>query len=125
MHEIRLLGHSPEGRTACATLDIAKRLLDFGIHPPTIYFPLVVPEALMIEPTETESKESLDFFIGACARSPTRPTRRRSWCNSAPHTTEFKRLDEVAANRNLNLRWRPEHAVEVKEHEREAVAAAD
>ena len=108
------------------TLDIAKRLLDFGVHPPTIYFPLVVPEALMIEPTETESKESLDHFIARHAPDRRRrPPRHRRSCSSAPHTTEYKRLDEVAANRTLNLRWRPEHAVEAKEREPEAVAAAD
>ena len=103
------------------TLDIAKRLLDFGIHPPTVYFPLIVPEALMIEPTETESKESLDYFIdGDAARSRDEAERRRRRSSAAaPHTTEYKRLDEVAANRNLNLRWRPEPA-----EEREPAAAA-
>src|SRR5918997_1155572 len=106
-------------------LDIAKRILDFGIHPPTVYFPLVVPEALMIEPTETESIESLDHFIGVMRQIAQEAAETPEVVQQAPHTTEYKRLDEVAANRTLNLRWRPEHAVEVKEREREAVAAAD
>jgi glycine dehydrogenase subunit 2 len=106
-------------------LDIAKRILDFGIHPPTVYFPLVVPEALMIEPTETESIESLDHFIGVMRQIAHEAAETPEIVQQAPHTTEYKRLDEVAANRTLNLRWRPEHAVEVKEQEREAVAAAD
>jgi glycine dehydrogenase subunit 2 len=106
-------------------LDIAKRILDFGIHPPTVYFPLVVPEALMIEPTETESIESLDHFIGVMRQIAHEAAETPEVVQQAPHTTEYKRLDEVAANRTLNLRWRPEHAVEMKEREREAVAAAD
>jgi glycine dehydrogenase subunit 2 len=103
-------------------LDIAKRILDFGIHPPTVYFPLVVPEALMIEPTETESKESLDHFIGVMRQIAQESAEAPEIVQNAPHATEYKRLDEVAANRALNLRWRPEQA-DVKEPE--AVAAAD
>jgi glycine dehydrogenase subunit 2 len=106
-------------------LDIAKRILDFGIHPPTVYFPLVVPEALMIEPTETESIESLDHFIGVMRQIAREAAETPEVVQQAPHTTEYKRLDEVAANRALNLRWRPEHALEVEAKEREAVAAAD
>ena len=101
-------------------LDIAKRILDFGIHPPTVYFPLVVPEALMIEPTETESKESLDHFIGVMRQIAREAAETPEIVQQAPHTTEYKRLDEVAANRNLNLRWRPEHA---EAREPQAVAA--
>ncbi len=67
MHEC-VLTHDLESRADVSTLDIAKRLLDFGIHPPTIYFPLVVRGALMIEPTETESKETLDGFVAAMER---------------------------------------------------------
>jgi glycine dehydrogenase subunit 2 len=103
-------------------LDIAKRILDFGIHPPTVYFPLVVSEALMIEPTETESKESLDHFIAVMRQIAQEAAETPEVVQNAPHTTEYKRLDEVAANRALNLRWRPE-AAEVREPE--AVAAAD
>jgi glycine dehydrogenase subunit 2 len=93
-------------------LDIAKRILDFGIHPPTVYFPLVVPEALMIEPTETESKESLDHFIAVLRQIAHEAAETPEVVQHAPHTTEYKRLDEVAANRNLNLRWRPAQPVE-------------
>jgi glycine dehydrogenase subunit 2 len=89
------------------TLDIAKRLLDFGIHPFTVYFPLIVHGAMMIEPTETESKESLDEFIEAmkvilkeAAEDPETLTR-------APHTTPVRRLDEVQAARQLKLKWTP------------------
>lgn len=110
----------PQGVRA---LDIAKRILDFGIHPPTVYFPLVVPEALMIEPTETESIESLDHFIGVMRQIAQEAAETPEIVQNAPHTTEYKRLDEVAANRTLNLRWRPEAVVEVQEPE--AVAAAD
>src|SRR5215211_4083548 len=106
-------------------LDIAKRILDFGIHPPTVYFPLVVPEALMIEPTETESIESLDHFIGVMRQIAQEAAETPELVQQAPHATEYKRLDEVAANRTLNLRWRPEHAVEAKEREREREAVAD
>jgi glycine dehydrogenase subunit 2 len=91
-------------------LDIAKRILDFGIHPPTVYFPLVVPEALMIEPTETESKESLDHFIGVMRQIAQEAAETPEVVQNAPHNTEYGRLDEVGANRSLNLRWLPEHA---------------
>jgi glycine dehydrogenase subunit 2 len=94
------------------TLDIAKRLLDFGVHPPTTYFPLIVPEALMVEPTETESKESIDFFADAMLQIADEAETNAEYVTSAPHTTEYKRLDEVGANRNLNLRWQPTPAPE-------------
>ena len=94
-------------------VDIAKRLLDFGVHPPTTYFPLIVPEALMIEPTETESKESLDQFIDALLQIAQEAAENPELVTSAPHTTEYKRLDEAGANRKLNIKWvaeRPELA---------------
>jgi glycine dehydrogenase subunit 2 len=105
MHEFVLSGNRQK-QNGVRTLDIAKRLLDFGVHPPTTYFPLVVPEALMIEPTETESKESLDHFIGALRQIADEAETNPDHVTSAPHSTEYKRLDEVGANRNLNLRWR-------------------
>jgi glycine dehydrogenase subunit 2 len=103
-------------------LDIAKRILDFGIHPPTVYFPLVVPEALMIEPTETESIESLDHFIATMRQIAQEAAETPEVVQGAPHTTEYTRLDEVAANRALNLRWRPQRAESTQP---ETVAAAD
>lgn len=118
MHEFVLSGNRQK-RNGVRTLDIAKRLLDFGVHPPTTYFPLIVPEALMIEPTETESKESLDQFIAAMRQIADEAEHEPEVVTSAPHTTEYKRLDEVAANRRLNLRWTPEVVVP------EAVAVAD
>ncbi|MBI3291395.1 MAG: aminomethyl-transferring glycine dehydrogenase subunit GcvPB [Elusimicrobia bacterium] len=88
-------------------LDIAKRLLDLGFHPPTIYFPLIVEEALMIEPVETESKQVLDAFVNAmiaiAKEAETHPERLRE----APTTTPVRRLDEVKAAREPNLRYRP------------------
>ena len=119
MHELVLSGNRQKAH-GVRTLDIAKRLLDFGIHPPTTYFPLIVPEAIMIEPTETESKESLDGFIAAMLQIADEAEQSPDVVTGAPHRTEFKRLDEVAANRTLNLRWQPVAAEPVKE-----AAAAD
>jgi glycine dehydrogenase subunit 2 len=83
-------------------LDICKRLLDYGFHPPTMYFPLVVTEALMIEPTETESKETLDAFAAAFisifGEDP-------ELVRQAPHTTPIRRADETKAGRDRILRW--------------------
>ena len=104
MHEFVLTGNRQK-KLGVRTVDIAKRLLDFGIHPPTTYFPLIVPEALMIEPTETESKESIDFFADAMLQIADEAATNPEYVTSAPHTTEYKRLDEVGANRSLNLRW--------------------
>ncbi len=106
MHEFVLSGNRQK-RNGVRTVDIAKRLLDFGIHPPTTYFPLIVPEALMMEPTETESKESLDYFVSAMLQIADEAERTPEFVVAAPHTTEYKRLDDVGANRNLNLRWLP------------------
>ncbi len=88
------------------TLDIAKRLMDKGFHPPTIYFPLIVPGALMIEPTESESKESLDQFISALKEIAEEAERDPSQVTSAPHLTKLSRLDEVKAAREPILRWK-------------------
>ena len=90
------------------TLDIAKRLLDFGVHAPTIYFPLIVPEALMIEPTETESPESLDAFVEAMIQIAQEAESDPEVLKTAPHRTPVARLDEVKAARDLKLRWQPE-----------------
>jgi glycine dehydrogenase subunit 2 len=81
------------------TLDIAKRLLDFGYHAPTVYFPLIVPEALMIEPTETESKETLDEFIAVMKQIAREAEENPELLKTAPHSTPVRRLDETTANR--------------------------
>jgi glycine dehydrogenase subunit 2 len=79
--------------------DIAKRLLDFGFHPPTIYFPLIVEEALMIEPTETESKETLDAFADAMLQIDREISENPKLLKDAPHNTPVRRVDEATAAR--------------------------
>jgi glycine dehydrogenase subunit 2 len=88
------------------TLDIAKRLMDYGFHPPTIYFPLIVAGALMIEPTESEPKEELDAFCDAMIAIAREAQERPELVRSAPHTTPVRRLDEARAARQPVLRWR-------------------
>ena len=90
-----------------SALDIAKRLMDYGYHPPTIYFPLIVREALMIEPTETESKQTLDDFGDALLKIADELETDPEVIRGAPHTTYVARLDEVNASRNPDLRWKP------------------
>jgi glycine dehydrogenase subunit 2 len=91
-----------------STLDIAKRLLDYGFHPPTIYFPLVVSGALMIEPTETETPETLDGFVAAMLAIAREAQENPDLVKTAPHSTPVKRLDEARAARKPILRWDPE-----------------
>ena len=88
-------------------MDIAKRLMDFGFHPPTVYFPLIVPEALMIEPTETESKETLDAFGDAMIQIARGSARDARAAQDAPHNAPVKRLDEVRAAKELLLCYAP------------------
>ncbi len=87
------------------TLDVGKRLLDFGVHAPTVYFPLIVPEALMIEPTESETLESLDRFVAVCEQIQREAREDPDLLRTAPHTTPVSRLDEAAAARRPDLRW--------------------
>ena len=87
------------------TLDIAKRLLDLGFHAPTIYFPLLVPEALMVEPTETESKETMDNFIDGMLRIYEEAQTKPELLKSAPQNCPVRRIDEVSAAREPNLHW--------------------
>lgn len=94
--------------TGVHTLDIAKRLLDYGYHPPTIYFPIVVDEAMMIEPTETESIETLDQFAEVLIKIGEEAQKDPDLLKNAPYTTLVTRLDEVGAVRKPNLRWRNE-----------------
>jgi glycine dehydrogenase subunit 2 len=104
MHEVVLSGDRQKEKGA-KTLDIAKRLLDYGFHPPTVYFPLIVHEALMIEPTESESRETLDEFIDVMQRIDREAGEDPSLLKSAPHTTPVRRLDEALAARNLDIRF--------------------
>ncbi len=87
-------------------MDIAKRMIDYGYPPPTIYFPLIVPEALMVEPTETESKETLDAFIDVMLKIAEEAKTQPELLHDAPHNTPIGRLDEVAAARNPMLCYR-------------------
>ncbi|HAV10181.1 MAG TPA: aminomethyl-transferring glycine dehydrogenase subunit GcvPB [Dehalococcoidia bacterium] len=105
MHEV-IFAEKWQKAVGISTMDVAKRLLDYGFHPPTVYFPLVVEGALMIEPTETESKETLDAFIEAMKTIAKEAKENPDILHSAPHNTPVKRLDEVAAARKPDLRWK-------------------
>jgi glycine dehydrogenase subunit 2 len=104
-HEVVFSGRR-QAKGGVRTLDIAKRLIDFGIHPPTIYFPLVVEEALMIEPTETESKATLDRFCDVMLQIAKEARETPDLVRSAPHETPVSRLDEATAARKPDLCWR-------------------
>ena len=104
MHEFVLSGGPLKQETGVKTLDLAKRLLDHGFHPPTVYFPLLVDEALMVEPTETETRETLDGFAEAIAEIVEEALEDPEIAAGAPYTTPVRRLDEVAAARNPVLR---------------------
>jgi glycine dehydrogenase subunit 2 len=106
MHEC-VFSDRLQNKFGVSALDIAKRLMDYGFHPPTIYFPLVVHGALMIEPTESESKETLDQFIEAMVRIAKEAETDPGLLRGAPHKTKVSRLDEVLANRKPKLRWKP------------------
>ena len=104
MHEFVLSGGPMRRELQIKTLDLAKRLLDFGFHPPTVYFPLLVEEALMVEPTETETKETLDAFADAIATILREAAEDPEIARTAPHTTPVRRLDEVAAAKRPVIR---------------------
>jgi glycine dehydrogenase subunit 2 len=104
MHEFVLSGAPMKKQLGIRTLDLAKRLLDFGFHPPTVYFPLLVDEALMVEPVETESKEVLDSFADAIEKILEEAEQDPAIATEAPYTTPVRRLDEVAASRNPVIR---------------------
>jgi glycine dehydrogenase subunit 2 len=103
MHEFVASARNLRREKRISAMDIAKRLLDFGYHAPTVYFPLVVPEALMIEPTETESKETLDAFADAMIRI---KNEDAEFLHQAPHTLSYSRPDEVKAAKEPILRWK-------------------
>ena len=104
LHEVVFSGTNLK-QYGIKTLDVAKRLLDHGMHAPTIYFPLIVPEALMIEPTETESRESLDAFIDAMKQIADEARTNPDVLRQAPVTTPVRRLDEAKASRELDVNW--------------------
>jgi glycine dehydrogenase subunit 2 len=107
MHEAVFTDKQLEATTGVKTLDVAKRLIDYGFHPPTVYFPLVVKGALMVEPTETETKETIDAFVAAMKSINEEPERDATLVQSAPHHTRVRRLDEAGAARKPRLRWVP------------------
>jgi len=108
LHEAVFTDRALEAKTGVKTLDVAKRLIDFGFHPPTVYFPLVVRGALMIEPTETESKQTLDAFVDAMIEVAREAETSPETVKQAPHLTRLGRLDEARAARKPRLRYRPE-----------------
>jgi glycine dehydrogenase subunit 2 len=111
MHEFVLSAQQLKKEHGVNALSLAKRLIDFGIHPPTVYFPLIVPEALMIEPTETENKATLDRFIAVMEQIVAEAARDPELVNSAPHEAFIRRVDEAAANRKPAVNWfQQEHA---------------
>ena len=107
MHEFVLSARGLKREHGVTALDVAKRLMDFGIHPPTIYFPLVVPEALMIEPTETETKERLDAFVAAMLQIAREAEEAPDVLKDAPRSRPVRRLDEVRAAKDLVVRFEP------------------
>jgi glycine dehydrogenase subunit 2 len=107
MHEFVLSDRRLKKETGVQTMDVAKRLLDLGFHPPTIYFPLVVPGAFMVEPTETETPETLEAFAAAVTRIVEEAGRDADAVRRAPHATRHSRLDDTLAARKPILRWSP------------------
>ena len=107
MHEC-VLSAKPLKKHGARAFDVSKRLMDFGFHPPTNYFPLIVPEALMIEPTETETKETLDAFCDALLQIAREAREDPELLREAPHDQPVGRLDETYAVKHLDVRWRQE-----------------
>jgi len=112
LHEV-VFSDAIQKRNGVSTMDIAKRLIDYGFHPYTTAFPLIVPGALMIEPTESESKEECDLFIEAMKSIAEEAAKTPDVVKNAPHTTRVRRLDEVGAARKPILRWVPATASKV------------
>jgi glycine dehydrogenase subunit 2 len=106
MHEFVASSAAIKAATGIRTLDVAKRLIDKGFHPPTIYFPLTVEEGMLIEPTETESLETLDAFALAMLEIAREARETPGLVKDAPHSAPVRRLDEATAARQPNLRWR-------------------
>ncbi len=114
MHEVVLKGQIA-GAKGVRTLDIAKRLIDYGFHPPTVYFPLIVPEALMIEPTETETKRNIDAFIAAMRAIAHEAVETPELLHAAPTQSPVRRVDEVRAARQPVLRYNAEQFARLRE----------
>ncbi len=108
MHEFVLSAKKMKEELGISALDIAKGLLDYGVHPPTIYFPSIVPEAMMIEPTETESKETLDYFVKAMLEIYQKAKDNPEELHEAPRNTPVRRVDEVMAVKQPILKWHAE-----------------
>ncbi len=106
-HEFIITLKQESRRYQVTAMDVAKRLLDFGFHAPTTYFPLLVPECLLIEPTETETKEELDHFCDAMTAIRREMEQEPEKLRSAPHTMPVRRLDDVRAVKQLDVAWKP------------------
>jgi glycine dehydrogenase subunit 2 len=104
MHEFVLSGAPMKRELKIRTLDVAKRLLDHGVHPPTVYFPLIVDEAMLVEPTETETRETLDQFAQALTDILREAAESPEVARDAPYTTPVRRLDEAAAAKRPVIR---------------------
>ena len=111
MHECVFTLKAIKAAHGVKALDVAKRVIDYGYHPPTMYFPLIVPECLMIEPTETESKETMDAFITAMEQIAREAEENPQLILDAPHTAPVRRLDEALAARTLDLAWTPREKI--------------
>jgi glycine dehydrogenase subunit 2 len=112
MHEV-VFTDKRQARKGVHTLDIAKRLIDYGFHPMTIYFPLIVQGAMLIEPTESVGRQEIQQFIEAMRAIAREAEETPELVTNAPHTTRIGRLDEAAAARKPVLRWRPEEKAAV------------
>ncbi|MFO0695870.1 MAG: aminomethyl-transferring glycine dehydrogenase subunit GcvPB [Polyangiales bacterium] len=109
MHEV-VISDKHLKDTHVTTMDVAKRLIDYGFHPPTVYFPLVVKGAMLVEPTETESKQTLDEFVAVMRKISDEAQSNAEHVQKAPHVTRLRRLDETRAARKPVLRWTPSQA---------------
>jgi glycine dehydrogenase subunit 2 len=107
LHEV-VFSDRLQARKDVHVSDIGKRLIDFGFHPPTVSFPLIVPGAIMIEPTETESRQELDAFVDAMLAIAEEAEKNPDLVKTAPHTTRIGRIDEAAAARKPVLKWKPD-----------------
>jgi glycine dehydrogenase subunit 2 len=105
-------GEPLKRETGIRAMDVAKRLIDLGYHPSTVYFPLVVDEAMMVEPTETESKQTLDGLADAFLQAAGEARTDPDLLHDAPVTTPVRRLDEARAARHLRLRWGTDEAAD-------------